>query len=181
MACDAQKHEALFPLTADFLKSQKELLENVLDDVALQRGSLVVFDLDDTLFSTGNRHLRILHEYAEMVETSSPQAASLLRAIQRERLRYAITDTARDAGLEESLVKDLRDFWFARFFQNRYLLEDAPIPGAPEYCAEVSARGGIIVYVTGRDERMRIQSFYEGQEFLYRLTKRLASNPTSVP
>lgn len=33
----------------------------------------------------------------------------------------------------------------------------------------------------GRDERMRIQSFYEGQEFLYRLTKRLASNPTSVP
>jgi acetylornithine deacetylase/succinyl-diaminopimelate desuccinylase-like protein len=26
----------------------------------------------------------------------------------------------------------------------------------------------------GRDERMRIQSFYEGQEFLYRLTKALA-------
>lgn len=33
----------------------------------------------------------------------------------------------------------------------------------------------------GRDERMRIQSFYEGQEFLYRLTKRLASNPSPVP
>ena len=33
----------------------------------------------------------------------------------------------------------------------------------------------------GRDERMRMQSFYEGQEFLYRLTKRLASNPTPVP
>jgi len=27
----------------------------------------------------------------------------------------------------------------------------------------------------GRDERMRIQSYYEGQEFLYRLTKLLAS------
>jgi acetylornithine deacetylase/succinyl-diaminopimelate desuccinylase-like protein len=25
----------------------------------------------------------------------------------------------------------------------------------------------------GRDERMRIQSYYEGQEFLYRLTKAL--------
>jgi acetylornithine deacetylase/succinyl-diaminopimelate desuccinylase-like protein len=33
----------------------------------------------------------------------------------------------------------------------------------------------------GRDERMRMQSFYEGQEFLYRLTKRLASNPATVP
>ncbi|MFN0180915.1 MAG: M20/M25/M40 family metallo-hydrolase [Gemmatimonadales bacterium] len=29
----------------------------------------------------------------------------------------------------------------------------------------------------GRDERMRIQSYYEGQEFLYRLTKALATAP----
>ncbi|MEJ7760210.1 MAG: M20/M25/M40 family metallo-hydrolase [Gemmatimonadaceae bacterium] len=33
----------------------------------------------------------------------------------------------------------------------------------------------------GRDERMRVQSFYEGQEFLYRLTKALASAPRAVP
>jgi len=33
----------------------------------------------------------------------------------------------------------------------------------------------------GRDERMRIQSYFEGQEFLYRLTKLLASNPPTVP
>lgn len=35
----------------------------------------------------------------------------------------------------------------------------------------------------GRDERLRMQSYYEGQEFLYRLTKRLASptNPPLVP
>ncbi len=33
----------------------------------------------------------------------------------------------------------------------------------------------------GRDERMRMQSYYEGQEFLYRLTKLLATNPTPVP
>ena len=30
----------------------------------------------------------------------------------------------------------------------------------------------------GRDERMRIRSFYEGQEFLYRLTKALTQAPT---
>lgn len=33
----------------------------------------------------------------------------------------------------------------------------------------------------GRDERMRVQSFYEGQEFLYRLTKALATAPMAVP
>ena len=33
----------------------------------------------------------------------------------------------------------------------------------------------------GRDERMRVQSYYEGQEFLYRLTKALASSTRPVP
>jgi acetylornithine deacetylase/succinyl-diaminopimelate desuccinylase-like protein len=33
----------------------------------------------------------------------------------------------------------------------------------------------------GRDERMRIQSYYEGQEFLYRVTKLLATNPPTLP
>ncbi len=33
----------------------------------------------------------------------------------------------------------------------------------------------------GRDERMRVQSFFEGHEFLYRLTKSLATNPKPVP
>ena len=33
----------------------------------------------------------------------------------------------------------------------------------------------------GRDERMRIQSYYEGQEFLWRLTKALTSPPRAVP
>jgi len=33
----------------------------------------------------------------------------------------------------------------------------------------------------GRDERMRVQSFYEGQEFLYRLTKALAGPQGAVP
>ena len=33
----------------------------------------------------------------------------------------------------------------------------------------------------GRDERMRVQSLYEGQEFLYRLTKALTQNPAVTP
>ena len=33
----------------------------------------------------------------------------------------------------------------------------------------------------GRDERMRVQSYYEGQEFLYRLTKALTSSSSTIP
>ncbi len=33
----------------------------------------------------------------------------------------------------------------------------------------------------GRDERMGIKSFFEGQEFLYRMTKLLTTNPTTIP
>ena len=33
----------------------------------------------------------------------------------------------------------------------------------------------------GRDERMRVQSFFEGQEFLYRLTKALSQPPAVTP
>ncbi|UPT72683.1 MAG: HAD family acid phosphatase [Elusimicrobiota bacterium] len=118
-------------------------------------GAIVVFDLDDTLFSTADRHLRILAEYAALVESKDARAAGLLRSIQREKLRYSILDTAKDHGLEEKLAKDLKDFWFARFFKNPYLLEDSIVPGGPEYAEEVIRRGGRPFYMTGRDEGMR--------------------------
>lgn len=143
-------------MSAAAAPSQKASLDAVLDDVASAPGALVVFDLDDTIFTTNDRHLRILREYADLVSTRDPEAAALLRAIDRERLRYQIVETLKESGVtDDALIKDLREFWYARFFQNRYLLEDTPIPGAPAYCAEVAARGGIVVYVTGRDERMR--------------------------
>lgn len=137
---------------------QTQLLDMLLSETeaaARDGEALVVFDLDDTLFLTANRHLRILREYAGHIEARHPEAAALLRAIEREKLRYAITDTVKDAGLTEALSKDLRDFWFARFFKNPYLLEDSPIDGGPAFVAEVLKRGGRAVYMTGRDEGMR--------------------------
>lgn len=137
------------------LERQKELLDGLLEDVARAPGAIVVFDLDDTLFSTADRHLRILGEFAARIETSDARAAGLLRSIQREKLRYSILDTAKDHGLEDKLARDLKDFWFARFFKNPYLLEDSIVPGGPEYAGEVIARGGRAFYMTGRDEGMR--------------------------
>lgn len=138
--------------------AQKELLDLLLaeTEAAAAKGTpLVVFDLDDTLFLTANRHLRILREYAGVIESRHPEAALLLRSIEREKLRYAITDTVKAAGLADDLAKDLKDFWFARFFKNPYLLEDDPTHGGPAFVEEVVKRGGQAVYMTGRDEGMR--------------------------
>ncbi|MEK7233358.1 MAG: hypothetical protein AAB268_06055 [Elusimicrobiota bacterium] len=137
------------------MSSQKTLLDALLDDVAAHPGAIVVFDLDDTLFSTADRHLRIMAEFAAMIETQDARSAGILRGIAREKLRYSIADTAKDHGLEDKLALDLRSFWFARFFKNPYLLEDSIIPGGPEYAAAVIKRGGISFYMTGRDEGMR--------------------------
>ncbi len=135
------------------MKSQKQLLDDLLSEVS--SATIVVFDLDDTLFSTSDRHLRIIAEYAATIELTDERSARLLRAIRRESLRYSILDTAQNTGLDETLARDLRDFWFARFFTNSYLLEDSIIPGGPEYVAEVLKRGGRAFYLTGRDESMR--------------------------
>jgi len=134
---------------------QKKLLDALLEDVAASPGAIVVFDLDDTLFSTADRHLRILAEFAARLEASDARSADLVRSITREKLRYSVIDTAKDHGLDEALAKDLKNFWFARFFKNPYLLEDSIIAGGPEYAAEVLARGGRAFYMTGRDEGMR--------------------------
>lgn len=131
------------------------MLDALLEEVARTPQAIVVFDLDDTLFSTSDRHLRILGEFAAAIETQDARAAGILRGIARESLRYSIADTAKDHGLNEKLAKDLRDFWFARFFKNPYLLEDTIIPGGPEFAAEVINRGGRSFYMTGRDEGMR--------------------------
>ncbi|MBI5245575.1 MAG: hypothetical protein HY923_00210 [Elusimicrobia bacterium] len=135
--------------------TQKALLDALLDDVSAHPGAIVVFDLDDTLFSTADRHLRILEEFAAAIQTQDARAAGVLRGISREQLMYSVADTAKAHGLDEKLAKDLRGFWFARFFKNPYLLEDSIIPGGPEYAAEVIARGGRSFYMTGRDEGMR--------------------------
>lgn len=133
-------------------------LRLLLDEVACAaRGgaALVIFDLDDTLLSTANRHLRILREFAESIAAGRPEAAAAVRGIRREGLRYSVADTAASAGLGEAMIRELKAFWSERFFTNPYLLEDDALPGGPSFVAELLRRGGRAVYMTGRDEAMR--------------------------
>lgn len=133
------------------LAAQAAILEAILGAVRARARAVVVFDLDDTLLSTARRHLRILREFASVRPAAAP-----LAALEPRQLLYSITETAKAHGLaEEALLKDLRDFWFSRFFTNDYLTEDEPSPGAALYCRDVLAGKGQVVYMTGRDEKMR--------------------------
>ncbi len=144
------------------LSRQTDVLEDLLGEVAaLSRAGgapLVVFDLDDTLLSTAQRHVRILREFASQpkVRALYPDEAWLLAQMEPSQVRYLIAETAREAGVDDAgLLEELKAFWFARFFTNEYLAVDEEIPGAADYCQEVEARGGRPVYMTGRDEGMR--------------------------
>jgi hypothetical protein len=136
--------------------AQAQALSHLVDDVAalVRRGAkpVVVFDLDDTLFSTAQRNLRILREFA----SSRPGVPAALAGVRPEMLRYAIADSARAAGVDApELLAELQAFWRARFFTNEYLLTDEPLPGAVGYCEELARAGATLVYMTGRDEGMR--------------------------
>ncbi|MBI4056438.1 MAG: hypothetical protein HY399_02715 [Elusimicrobia bacterium] len=142
--------------------SQSEVLQDILLELLSLRKKdltpLVIFDIDDTLLSTLPRHLRILKEFTTQPELCScfPKEAKRLASLKTVDIRYSITDTARSAGvMEETLLKELLDFWFDRFFKNEFLRADDPVAGAPDYCQEVIAQGSHLVYLTGRDEAMR--------------------------
>lgn len=146
----------------DLLRRQIAVLDSLLEEARLNKARglapVVILDLDDTLLSTAQRHIRILREYAceRHVLARSGGDALLLAQVEPCRLRYSIADTASAAGVRNAgLVADLRSYWFDRFFTNDYLLEDEPIAGAPEYCQELRAGGACLVYMTGRDETMR--------------------------
>lgn len=144
------------------LSSQAEVLDGILFEAeALSRnglGPVVIFDLDDTLLSTARRHLRILREYAAWAQRRPQRVEDAFRLIQIEPqdLRYAITDTAKAAGVSDPrILEELRGFWFERFFKNGYLGADEPLAGAADYCQDLVSAGARVAYMTGRDETMR--------------------------
>ena len=112
---------------------------------------LTVFDLDSTLFSTAPRNLRILEEFVELHADREPRLREVLETISLEDMGWNINDTLVEHGLNDpALLKDLRSFWFARFFSDEYLKTDTPTPGAVEFVNRCHDAGALIYYLSGR-------------------------------
>jgi hypothetical protein len=117
-----------------------------------ERGPVVVFDLDSTLFSTQERNHAILHEFVDHIGAPDELVALLPRLPAREMGWNVMDDLRRRGFRHEPTLGRLAQFWRARFFTDAYLRHDVPLPGAVEYVNQVHAAGAIVCYLTGRDE-----------------------------
>ena len=136
------------------LEVRPDTLQRVLELVRREANDgdglvpVVIFDLDDTLFDTRYRTLRILHEYAEAQQETGLEVA------QPEQVHYDLEQTLAELGYDEAaraaLQPKLRGFWVKRFFRDERLADDGVYPGAVDYVHELVAAGAQIAYVTGR-------------------------------
>ncbi len=123
-----------------------------------QRGerTLVVFDLDSTLFDVSPRLERILMDFAALPTSQArfPQQVPLFKAIKTLRTDWGIRGALERAGLDghhPEFQAAVKDFWQKNFFSSHYLQYDVPYEGAIDYVKAVHKAGAQIAYLTGRD------------------------------
>lgn len=115
---------------------------------ALPEEPLVVFDIDSTIMHTGYRNLRILEEASLRWTEISPAVAEL----DADSLGWNITGPLETSGIDDGeLLERIREFWEKRFFTDEYLAADRPYPGVKEFLEELTRKGYILLYLTGRD------------------------------
>jgi hypothetical protein len=135
-------------------------LQKILTKIEELRASggrtLVVFDLDSTLFDVSPRLKKILHDFAEVPENQIrfPEAVEILKKIETFRSDWGIKNAVIRAGLDShhpEFHEAMRQFWVQHFFSNEYLHFDIPYEGAVEYVQTLHQLDADIVYLTGRD------------------------------
>lgn len=133
-------------------RKQDEILSRMLDTA--KPGNVGVFDLDGCLFDTRQRQIIIFREFA-----SRHNIPKLYDIQPRHFSDWNLKTTLSSVGMMENEIEaiysTLNDFWWARFFSSEYVRMDHALPAAAEFVREYYSRGADVVYMTGRDHRMR--------------------------
>lgn len=132
-------------------ESASALLKKIINGC---EGRRVLFDLDSTLLDNRPRSAVIMREYAGVHNQPLLSQASS---------EHFPTWSARDSmvllGMKQAdadlIVEDYLDFWSVRFFSSEYCKYDRDIAGAVRFVNAVRSVGGVVMYLTGRDESMR--------------------------
>lgn len=137
-----------------------ELSLRLKDEIKRRGGSsLVVFDLDSTLYEVAPRTHAIIQEALEHsphTKWPEPVRAALSR-VEISQIGYSLRDTFQTLGLSlsekeiEAACVELKTFWWNRFFTNGYLKHDKTYPGAVEFVQSVKEAGAEVLYLTGRE------------------------------
>ena len=147
--------------TVSYADSSKTYPKKELQDVVNQaeEGTVFLFDLDDTLFTTKNRNMKILTEFVSG-KSNCVDIESLCRHVKRNlssrHLEWNFTNTLKNLGFSDENIKAFapkyKTFWGPRFFGNSYLKYDELNPGAKDYVQKIFKKGATIFYLTGRND-----------------------------
>lgn len=142
----------------DSPKLLRQILVKIQELTAVKQKTLVVFDLDSTLFDVSPRLQQILIDFAEdpQHQNQFPEAMELFRNIRTQRTDWGIKQALVRAGLDQhssDLHLAVKNFWLKTFFSNTYLHFDEPFAGSVEFVNHVANAGAEVVYLTGRDQQ----------------------------
>jgi hypothetical protein len=136
-----------------------QTLRQILDEISQQPpgSSLVVFDLDSTLFDLAIRVTAILDRYAGSPENQKrfPNECIALKRIEIRKGDWGLTEPLERLGIRSAshpeFVNDVQAAWARGFFSNEFLQHDLPLPGAVQFVSDVVSAGADVIYLTGRD------------------------------
>ena len=117
--------------------------------------AVLIFDLDSTVFDNRPRQARIVREYGAAHGLQALTRCQPLHFVSGWSLQAAAEAVGVDAEAYQRFGKDLKRFWFHRFFTSDYCRDDIEVVGAPRYLQALLATGVRVTYVTGRHEEMR--------------------------
>lgn len=137
--------------------TEKEVLAEVARRVSHRANSLVLLDLDSTLYEVGPRTLQILKEWASKSTSEfSDVKKTVTERMTLQHIGYSVRDSFHAAGItvddSEQAFESAKKFWSSRFFSNDYLKYDVAYPGASRFTQRLFELGANLIYLTGRDE-----------------------------
>lgn len=133
---------------------QDALLDRIIERA--KPGMVGVFDLDGCLFDTRIRLVSIFHEFASVHREAGRYFSFAERSdftdwdLKKPLRKYGMPESEIDAIFKEFIA-----FWRVRFFSDEYVAWDDPMPGATDLVESCYDKGMDIVYLTGRDIKMR--------------------------
>jgi len=113
---------------------------------------IVLFDLDDTLFSTAPRNLRILQEFADDNRGRWPELAEKAVNVSLSDLGWNYQEPLVRQGLPQDhpALAELQAYWEVHFLSNEYVWLDLPTDGAANFVRRCHEVGALVYYLTGR-------------------------------
>lgn len=128
-------------------------LQKVIDAIKSQSLlPIVVFDLDDTLFSTARRNLIIIQNFAADQGDEYPDFAKVAANLKLSDMNWSVKYALTQAGLDpnSTSITPFLGYWGNMFFSDDYASLDLPNPGAVDFANACYDAGAMIFYLTGR-------------------------------